>query len=215
MLVGNPNEDLVHIRPDAEEARRVVKRSAAIRDAILREGASPTVFRPEIIRAYMKAMQRRATPAGVGTRGQKLLKLAYQRYNEVIPLFWDWIPGPQVIGFCPECFVNAPATVGPRTRPTFFEQRLAWISGDPEADSKYVLFHLRASEFTMSLDSRDRLTVREIIRCPSGRHGKDDRIVRKCTWAARVEDGIVTQVPRRLIRAGTPKPFAGPLILVK
>lgn len=217
-LFGKEGNVAATLRPDQEEAMRVVKRSTRALNAMLKDGVSPANFRPQLIRDYMKTLQRRAYPAGFGVEGQKLLALKYRRGGESIPLYWDWFPNsgrPIVVGLCPECLCSAPQSVGPLTKPTFFEQHLAWIAGDPEADSKFVTFKLESPHFTMHIDERDRLTIRELVKCPSGLSGPTKRIIRKCDWCARVEDGVITRTSRGIIKATGKHPITGPIIIVK
>lgn len=163
-------------------------------------------FSKRFERKYMRLVQRRST-TGANIHGARLIDLNYMRGDEIVPLTAHWIPGPagpKVVFICPECFIRAPASVdvNRRTKATFFEQRLMYMKGDPQADAKLVQFMLQWPVFHMWLDSQDRLTVREQIACISGRHGKEERAISPCDARYRLADSILQRVNRRLAPGG-------------
>lgn len=212
------------VRPDAHNFLRM-KAQVEHQLKLFSEAKEPSsVVLKRLERIYMRMHQRRVMQE-MNIKGAKLLKILYKRTvsGEVVTLYWDWVPGPMgpmLIGICPECFVNAPMQVDPltQTKPTFFDSRLAWIKGNPEADAKVVTFRLTSPLYYMRIDDHEppRLTVREIVRCPGAKHGPNEKIVRRCDWAVRVQDGIASQVGRSIVRgSGAGGAIRGPLIIVK
>lgn len=214
------------MRPDP--GQKFAKRAARIQQQLHNMATgkkSPAVLRRELEAEYMQMLHRREFPEVANIKGAKMLTVIYKAPSgEPVKLYFDYLPSDQgvmVLGICPECFVNAPTQVDFRTRTkaTFIEQRLAWIKGNPEADAKVVTFQLTPTNFTITLDgpNKDRLTVREPIVCPSGRHGPEQRIIRRCDAVYRIENGIMER-RSRVIRSGgdgTKRPITGPLIIVK
>lgn len=160
-------------------------------------------LRLRLERYWLKRQAAKARGETPQIPGAKLLKIKYARTpTEIVEDTWDWLPSSDgkpamVLGRCPECFFRAPSQVDPdqQTKPVFVEGRLGWMRGNPESDAKIVTFRLTHPLFTMWLDDKDRLTVREVVRCPSGRHGPEARLVgERCSWTVRVEDGLAMPV---------------------
>lgn len=177
-------------------------------------GRDPAELRRELIRDYYRGLQRAAFP-GTGVKGHKLVDVAYRTFSGTdVVVSWDFMPGPNgpmVLGLCPECHRIAPSSAQKEntTRPLFFENQLARAPGDPEADRKYSYF--RTEGLQVELDDYDRLTIREIVRCPEHR---------RCGWIVRVTDGVASRTSGRLSRSSSDKggeggPIRGPLIVSK
>lgn len=181
-----------------------------------------TRVRRELEREYQRMLHKKRMPHAPNIAGAVELEIFWKEAKDhVVSIFWDWIPtptGPMCVGVCPKCFMSAPMSVdaNKRTRPTLFEEQLYFLKGDPEADAKLVTFKLQSPVFHIYKDERHRLTVREIVRCPSGRHGKDQKAIRRCDWAVRIEDGIASAVTHRgVLKPGESRGITGPLVLVK
>jgi hypothetical protein len=213
------------LRPDALKYTAMVAKLEQQLHNMATGKENPTALRRKLEAQYMQMLHRRTIRAS-NIDGAKMLKVIYKRPGENVTLFMDYLPsdtGIMVLGICPECFVNAPVGINheTRTKATFIEQRLAWIKGNPEADSKVVTFQISSSTFTISLDgpNKNRLTVREPVVCPSGRHGPEQRLagLRKCDAVYRIENGIMERRSRILRNSGDGKkrPITGPIIIVK
>jgi hypothetical protein len=170
----------------------------------------PAKLRRDLERYYMQRMTSRSfggqTPQA---KGAKYIDVLWaQGPGQFYRMVWEWRPnsigGPSmVMGICPKCLIRAPSQVdvGERTKPVLVEGRLGWARGNPEADAKEVTFRLVHPIFHMRLDPQDRLTVREIVRCTSGRHGPEEKLVgERCDWAVRVEDGIASSVSSKILK---------------
>lgn len=172
----------------------------------------PGILRRDLELYYQRQMTQRSYGGKLPeVKGAKWITLIYwisqaQQYS----MTWQWLPnsagGPAMVtGLCPECMRRAPSQVDvtQRTKPVIVEGRLGWMPGNREADAKEVTFRLCSPIFHMRLDEKDRLTVREIVRCTSGRHGPTAQLAGdRCDWAVRIEDGIATKVSSRIVRPG-------------
>jgi hypothetical protein len=198
----------------AEEHVKAIQQIKKRVDNMVQGKEDPTKLRHDLERYYSKRMLGRSFGEGAPQiKGAKYIKVIYARApGDQYAMTWEWLPnsagGPAMVtGLCPECLMRAPSQVdvADRTKPVIVEGRLGWMPGNPEADAKEVTFRLCYPIFHMSLDSAARLTVREIVRCQSGRHGPEQRLVgERCTWAVRIEDGIASRISNRLLSPRKP-----------
>lgn len=185
----------------------------------------PAKLRRDLERYYMQRMANRSfggrTPQMAGARYIKMIWV--RSPGDLYEMTWEWRPnsagGPaMVLGYCPKCLIRAPSQVdtAERTKPVFVEGRMGWLQGNPEADAKDVTFRLCSPIHHLRLDPQGRLTVREIVRCESGRHGPEQRLVgERCDWAVRIEDGIATPVSSRILNPKSAAPTGGQIVIAK
>lgn len=168
-------------------------------------GENPRLVLERMLAAYQRFVRDpHGTPRHNMVRGFREVTVKY-RYGDgtVIAPKWDYYPVPMVHGVCPECFVRAPSQVDWKqgTKPAIYEETLFVRHGNPEADKKLTVFEFGAPDFSIFLDERNRLTVREIIRCPEWKN---------CGFVVRIENGVARRdSSARRGRGG------GPLIIVK
>lgn len=199
------------VKSKADVSAETLNKIKAQLEATMRGEADPVKLRKKMEKAYQDELRKFVFPGAGDVPGRKLLKIVYRQGDgSPVKLYWDYLPYPQptVLGLCPACYMSAPAHVSVKdaTQPIMIDGYLNRLQGNPEADRKVGKFALHSPHFTITVNDKLHLTIRERVRCP------------ECGWTVQIEDGIATKVSRlgsSILTGNERKAVTGPIIKVR